>query len=89
MGRLVLLLIGVLGWAALTHKPRARRLFGKAADAFAFPTAAAHGGIDLSDAGVVAEWCERFDCTEEQLRAATKVAGTSAEDVRRHLTRQR
>jgi hypothetical protein len=88
MGRLVLLLLAFLGWAALSHKP-ARRLYGSSADAFPFPTAAAHSGIDLEDRAIVADWCRRFDCTEEQLRAATKVAGASAEDVRRHLLRPR
>ena len=88
MGRLVLLLLAFIGWAVLSHKP-ARRLYGKAPDAFAFPTAAAHAGVDLDDPAVVAEWCNRFDCTHEQLRAATKVAGTSPEAVRRHLLRPR
>lgn len=88
MGRLVLLLLAFLGWAALSHKPT-RRLYGSEPDAFAFPTTAAHAGVDLDDPAVVAEWCERFDCTEEQLRAATRVAGTSAESVRQHLMRPR
>ena len=88
MGRIVLLLLAYLGWTVLSHKRRPR-LFGDDSDAFAFPTTSAPAGIDLGDRSMVKAWCDRFDCTEEQLRAATKVVGTAPEDVRRHLARTR
>ena len=49
MGRLVLLLVAFIGWSALTHKGKPRRLFGSSPDAFQFPTSRSHAGIDLDD----------------------------------------
>jgi Protein of unknown function (DUF3606) len=89
MGRLVLLLVAFIGWAAFTRKGKPRRLFGSRPDAFQFPTSRSHAGIDLDDPKATAEWCEELDCSEEQLRAAVKVMGRSAAAVRQHLTRPR
>ena len=90
MGRLVLLLAALIGWGIYTRRPSPpAQLFGSKADAFPFPTSAAHDGIALDDAAAVAEWCERFGCTEEQLRAAVRATGTGPEAVRAHLQRPR
>jgi Protein of unknown function (DUF3606) len=89
MGRLVILLAALIGWTALTHKGRARKMFGSQPDAFEFPTSRSHVGIDLTDGRAVAEWCHELDCSEEQLRAAVSSAGSSAAAVRRHLARVR
>jgi Protein of unknown function (DUF3606) len=89
MGRLVVLLVAFLGWAALTRKGRPRRLFGSRPDAFEFPTSRSHAGIDLEDPKATAEWCEELGCSEEQLRAAVKAMGRSAAAVRQHLARRR
>jgi hypothetical protein len=90
MGRLVLLLAVLLGWAAFGRRPPPpRRLYGSAPDAFPFPTGASRAGIDVDDPQALAEWCESLDCTEEQLRAAVRAAGRSPHAVRQHLSRPR
>ena len=43
--------------------------------------------IDLNREQEVHAWCESFDCTEQQLRSAVGVVGSSAKDVRDHLGR--
>ena len=43
--------------------------------------------INLKAIGEVIHWCQRFGCTEAQLRAAVKVAGVSVGKVRKQLGR--
>lgn len=49
-----------------------------------------HGPADASRINVHQDhelryWTEKFGCTREQLQAAVKAAGTSADAVERHL----
>lgn len=41
--------------------------------------------IDIKDPAEVRSWCKSFGCTEPQLKAAVKIAGTSAAAVKKHL----
>lgn len=41
--------------------------------------------IDVNDPNEVRNWCKSFGCTETQLKAAVKVAGTSGDAVRKQL----
>jgi hypothetical protein len=41
----------------------------------------------LKAIGEVIHWCQRFGCSEAQLRAAIKVVGVSAGKVRKQLGR--
>ncbi len=41
--------------------------------------------ISLKEDYEVRDWCRSLGCTPEQLRAAVKTAGNSAEAVRKHL----
>jgi hypothetical protein len=43
--------------------------------------------IDINDPAEVRNWCTSFKCTEEQLKAAVMVVGTSVAAVREHLGR--
>jgi hypothetical protein len=43
--------------------------------------------INLKAIGEVIHWCQRFGCTEAQLRAAIKVVGFSVGKVRKQLGR--
>ena len=43
--------------------------------------------INLKAIGEVIHWCQRFGCSEEQLRAAVKVVGVSVGKVRKQLGR--
>ena len=43
--------------------------------------------INLKAIGEVIHWCQRFGCSEAQLRAAVKVAGASVGKVRKQLGR--
>ena len=43
--------------------------------------------INLNAIGEVIHWCQRFGCTEAQLRAAVKVVGVSVGKVRKQLGR--
>jgi hypothetical protein len=43
--------------------------------------------INLKAIGEVIHWCQRFGCSEAQLRAAIKVVGISSGKVRKHLGR--
>ena len=43
--------------------------------------------INLKAIGEVIHWCQRFGCSEEQLRAAVKVVGASVGKVRKQLGR--
>jgi hypothetical protein len=43
--------------------------------------------INLKAIGEVIHWCQRFGCSEAQLRAAIKVVGASAGKVRKQLGR--
>ncbi len=45
--------------------------------------------IDASDDDEVRGWAEKFEVTREQLIAAVKEVGDSADDVATHLDRQR
>ena len=92
MTRVVLVLAGLLGWAAYRHLSSRRTqgmLYGRQPDAYPFPTRAGAEGIVLDDEASVRDWCAAFDCTEEQLRAAIRHVGTTPADVRRHLRRIR
>ena len=42
--------------------------------------------ISLGEAHEVQSWTQSLDCTEDELRAAVKAVGNSAEAVRTHLT---
>lgn len=44
-------------------------------------------GIDLNREKEVHAWCESLDCSEQQLRSAVDVVGSSAKAVRAHLGR--
>lgn len=92
MTRVVLALAALVGWTAyarLFREGRKRRLYGGRLDAIPFPTGDAVNGIDLADAASLREWCNTFDCSEEQLRAAVRNVGAAPADVRRHLGRRR
>ena len=91
MTRIVLALAALLGWTAYVHLSghKKRRLYGEGPDAFPFPTGDAASGIDVADIASVKEWCDTFDGTEEQLRAAVRNVGAAPSDVRRHLLRRR
>jgi len=41
--------------------------------------------ISLAQDYEVRDWCKSLGCTPEQLRAAVKAVGNSADAVRRHL----
>lgn len=41
--------------------------------------------ISLKEDYEVRDWCKSLNCTPEQLRAAVKAAGHSADAVRKHL----
>ena len=43
--------------------------------------------INLKAIGDVIHWCQRFGCSEAQLRAAIKVVGASVGKVRKQLGR--
>lgn len=43
--------------------------------------------INLSEDYEVRDWCKSLGCTEEELRAAVKAVGSSAEAVRQHLAK--
>jgi len=43
--------------------------------------------INLKAIGEVIHWCQRFGCTEAQLRAAVKAVGASVGKVRKQLGR--
>jgi len=43
--------------------------------------------INLKAIGDVIHWCQRFGCTEAQLRAVVKVVGVSVCKVRKQLGR--
>ena len=43
--------------------------------------------INLNAIGEVIHWCQRFGCSEAELRAAIKVVGTSIGKVRKQLGR--
>ncbi|MBV7541980.1 DUF3606 domain-containing protein [Acidovorax sp. sic0104] len=51
-------------------------------------TAADRKLISLEQDYEVRDWCKSLDCTEEQLRAAVKAVGNSAEAVRQHLSKR-
>ena len=92
MQRVVLLLAVFLGWSVYSHstnRSRPRLRYGSRPDAYPFPTGASHSGIDIDDESAVRGWCASLDCTEEQLRAAVRRAGSSVEAVREHLARPR
>lgn len=37
--------------------------------------------INLNQRHEVRDWCRKFGCTEDQLKAAVRAVGTSADDV--------
>jgi hypothetical protein len=41
--------------------------------------------INLDEDYEVQDWCEKFGCSESQLRAAVAAAGVMADDVERYL----
>ena len=43
--------------------------------------------INLKEIGEVIHWCQRFGCSEAELRAAIKVVGVSVGKVRKQLGR--
>jgi hypothetical protein len=43
--------------------------------------------INLKAIGEVIHWCQRFGCSEAELRAAIKVVGVSVGKVRKQLGR--
>ena len=43
--------------------------------------------INVKAIGEVIHWCQRFGCSEAQLRAAIKLVGPSVGQVRKHLGR--
>lgn len=43
--------------------------------------------INLSEPYEVRQWCNRFGCTEVQLRGAVAAVGKSVEAVRKYLER--
>jgi hypothetical protein len=43
--------------------------------------------INLNAIGEVIHWCQRFGCSEAQLRAAIKLVGASVGKVRKQLGR--
>jgi len=45
--------------------------------------------IALEQPHELRNWCQSLGCTEEQLRAAVKAVGNSAEKVREYLGRKR
>lgn len=44
--------------------------------------------ISLNEDYEVRDWCKSFGCTEEELRAAVKEVGNSAEAVRARLAKK-
>lgn len=53
-----------------------------------WPTPADWNHVALTDRAEVGYWTRRFDCTEEQLRAAIEAVGNVAADVERWLREQ-
>jgi len=54
--------------------------------AYVFETVPADRGlIDLNDPREVSWWRKQFDCSEEQLRKAVELVGTSAANVEQWL----
>ncbi len=45
--------------------------------------------ISLKEDYEVRDWCKSLGCTPEQLKAAVKAAGHSADAVRKHLARSK
>ena len=43
--------------------------------------------ISLKEDYEVRDWCKSLGCTPEQLRAAVKAVGNSADAVRKHLAK--
>lgn len=41
--------------------------------------------ISLTEKWEIDYWCEKFGCTEQQLRNAVKAVGHGADAVKRHL----
>jgi len=44
--------------------------------------------ISLKEDYEVRDWCKSLGCTPEQLRAAVKAVGNSADAVRQHLAKK-
>jgi len=44
--------------------------------------------ISLDEDYEVRDWCKSLGCTPEELRAAVKAVGNSAEAVRQHLAKR-
>ncbi|WP_213956797.1 MULTISPECIES: DUF3606 domain-containing protein [unclassified Variovorax] len=44
--------------------------------------------ISLTEDYEVRDWCKSLGCTPEQLRAAVKAVGNSADAVRQHLAQK-
>ena len=45
--------------------------------------------VSVNEASEVAYWCQKFGCSETQLRAAVKMVGFTVSKVRAHLAQRR
>jgi hypothetical protein len=45
--------------------------------------------VNVSDAADVTYWCEKFSCSQTQLRTAVKIVGVTVSKVRAHLAQRR
>jgi len=45
--------------------------------------------VSVSQPSEVAFWCEKFGCSETQLRAAVKMVGVTISKVRAHLAQRK
>lgn len=41
--------------------------------------------IDINDPAEIQNWCNSFNCTEEQLKIAVSAVGTSGKAVKKYL----
>jgi hypothetical protein len=45
--------------------------------------------VNVREASEVTYWCQRFGCSETQLRTAVKIVGVTASRVRAHLAQRK
>lgn len=45
--------------------------------------------VNVSDAAEVTYWCEKFGCSQTQLRTAVKIVGVTVSKVRAHLAQRK
>jgi hypothetical protein len=45
--------------------------------------------VNVNDPSEVARWCEKFGCSETQLRTAVKVVGVTVSKVRDHIAQRK